>query len=94
MAAAVPLFERDVSATSTYPACAIELYPSMRFTLVCVSAAKLPNVMEASALIHTSGSHPRPIGWKGVMKIRRKMANAAAFGPVERNAVTGDGAPW
>ena len=26
--------------------------------------------------------------------MRRKMANAAAFGPAERNAVTGVGAPW
>ena len=28
------------------------------------------------------------------MKMRRKTANAAAFGPADRNAVTGAGAPW
>ena len=63
----------------------------MRLTLVCVSAAKLPMVMEASAEIQTSGSQRAPIGSNAVMKMRRKTANAAAFGPAERNAVTGDG---
>ena len=56
-----------------------------------LSAAKLPIVIESSAEIQTSGSQPRPIGSNAVMKIRRKTANAAAFGPAERNAVTGVG---
>ena len=34
------------------------------------------------------------MGSKAVMKMRRKTAKAAALGPVDRNAVTGVGAPW
>src|SRR5215831_20599164 len=66
----------------------------MRLTFDCSSAAKLPMVIESSADIHTSGSQPRPIGSKAVRKMRRKTAKAAAFGPAERNAATGVGAPW
>src|ERR1035441_7074882 len=72
----------------------MELYASMRFTLVCMSAAKFPTVMESSAAIQTSGCQAAPIGPNAVRKIRRKTANAAALGPAERNAATGVGAPW
>ena len=34
------------------------------------------------------------MGSKAVMKMRSRMAKAAALGPVERKAVTGVGAPW
>src|SRR6516165_7727817 len=94
MAAAVPTSERAVKATSTYPACAIELYASRRLTFDCSSAAKFPMVIDNSAETQTRGSHPAPIGSKAVMKIRRNTAKAAALGPAERNAVTGVGAPW
>ena len=77
----------------TYPACAMELYASMRLMLVWRRAAKLPMVMESSAESHTSGSHAPPIGSKAVMKMRRNTAKAAALGPAERNALTGVGAP-
>src|SRR5215831_18630089 len=66
----------------------------MRLTFVCQSAAKLPTHMEASATAHTRGSQRLAIGSNAVMKIRRKTANAAAFGPAERKAETGVGAPW
>src|ERR1035441_6383840 len=66
----------------------------MRLMLVCRSAAKLPMHMDASAQVHTGGSQRLPMGSKAVVKMRRKMANAAAFGPAERNAETGVGAPW
>src|SRR5436305_7800999 len=66
----------------------------MRFIFVCNSAAKFPIVIESSAENQTSGSQPGPIGSNAVMKMRRKTANAAAFGPAERNAETGVGAPW
>ena len=36
---------------------------------------------------------PPSTGPKAVMKMRRKMAKAAALGPVAMNAVTGAGAP-
>ena len=66
----------------------------MRLMFDCVSAAKLPMVIESSAEIQTSGSQPAPIGWNAVMKMRRKMAKAAALGPADMNAETGAGAPW
>src|SRR5262249_48818162 len=66
----------------------------MRLMFDCVSAAKLPIVIESSAESHTIGSQPRPIDSNEVMKMRRNTANAAAFGPAERNAETGAGAPW
>src|SRR5262245_47005072 len=66
----------------------------MRLMFDCRSAAKFPTVIESNADSHTIGSHPRPIGSNAVRKIRRNTANAAAFGPAERNAVTGVGAPW
>src|ERR1035441_8661830 len=93
MAAAVPTCERAARATSTYPACAIELYPNRRLMFDCVSAAKLPMVIDSSADPHTSGYQSRAIGSKAVMKMRRNMAKAAALGPVVRNAETGVGAP-
>jgi len=43
------LTPRGVPATipmSMYPACAMEEYASIRFTFVCVSAARLPIVIE------------------------------------------------
>ena len=58
----------------------------MRLMFDCVSAAKLPIVIESSAEIHTSGSQPLPIGSNAVMKMRRKTAKAAAFGPADMNA--------
>src|ERR1039457_5787443 len=72
----------------------MELYASMRFTLVWISAAKFPTVMESSAAIQTSGCQAAPMGPNAVRKIRRKTENAAALGPAERNAATGVGAPW
>ena len=66
----------------------------MRLMLVCSSAAKLPTVIESSAETQTSGSQAEPIGSNAVRKMRRKTAKAAAFGPAERNAATGVGAPW
>src|SRR5437763_1118778 len=94
MAAAVPCCDRAVSATRTYPACAIELYASMRLMFDCVSAAKLPMVIENSAESQTSGSQPAATGWNAIVKIRRNTANAAALGPAERNPEIGAGAPW
>src|ERR1035441_2539808 len=66
----------------------------MRLMLVCSSAAKLPMHIEASAQVHTKGSQRLPMGSKAVTKMRRKMAKAAAFGPAERKAEIGVGAPW
>src|SRR4051794_22466757 len=66
----------------------------MRLIFVCHSAAKLPTHMEASATAQTIGAQRAAIGSNAVTKMRRKIAKAAAFGPAERNAETGVGAPW
>src|SRR5580658_10450118 len=57
-------------------------------------AAKFPTVMVASATPHTSGAQLDAMDPKAVMNTRSSTANAAAFGPTERNAATGAGAPW
>src|SRR2546422_11749094 len=66
----------------------------MRLTFDCASAAKFPIVIESRAEVHTSGSQVSPIGSNAGRKTRKKAAKAAAFGPADRNAVTGVGAPW
>src|SRR5262245_35516925 len=87
---------RGVPATtpiSTYPACAIDEYASIRFRLDCVSAAKLPAVIvtidsasNRKRQSTLSPGHPS-------RKIRSSIANDAALDPTDKNAVTGVGAP-
>src|SRR5215469_13680863 len=60
----------------------------------CISAAKLPTNMVASAEDHTKGSQRFVIGPRAVVKTRTNAANAAALGPTDMNSVTGAGAPW
>src|SRR5260370_32887623 len=72
----------------------MELYASMRLILDCMMAPKLPTSRVARAQAQTNGSHWVEIAPKAVMKIRSRMANAAALGPTDRNAATGAGAPW
>ncbi len=50
--------------------------------------------MVARAQTQTNGSQRSEIGPKAVTKVRIRIAKAAAFGPTERNAETGAGAPW
>src|ERR1700722_12843868 len=57
-------------------------------------AAKFPTVMVARATPHTNGIQVDEMDPNPVMNTRRRTANAAALGPVERNAATGAGAPW
>src|SRR5580658_5056544 len=61
--------------------------------LDCKIAAKFPTVMVASATPHTRGIQVDAIGSNAPRNTRRRTANAAALGPVERNADTGAGAP-
>src|SRR5207253_1798709 len=60
----------------------------------CISAAKLPTNMVASADDQTNGSQRFVIGPRAVVKTRTNTANAAALGPADMNNVTGAGAPW
>src|SRR5260370_95850 len=58
------------------------------------SAAKLPTTIVARATIQKTGSQCALTEPKAVMNTRIMIANAAAFGPVARNAATGAEAPW
>src|SRR5256885_8864108 len=92
----VAVMPRDVPATmpmSTYPACAIDEYASIRLTLVCVTAAKLPTVIVAIDSTQKSRRQSSLADGSPSTKIRISIANDAAFEPTERNAVTGVGAP-
>src|ERR1700757_3486111 len=80
------------NATKMYPACAIELYASNRFMLVCTSAPRLPaNIVSAASTQNAQNQYCVAAGT--VAKMRSNSANAAAFGPAEKSAVTGVGAP-
>ena len=65
-------------------------YASMRFTLFCISAPKLPSVMESAAQIQISGSQSDDVVANST---RSNTANAAALGPVDISATIGAGAP-
>src|SRR6185437_5400178 len=90
MAADLPISLLAAKATSKYPACAMDEYASMRFTLFCISAPKLPKVMESAAQIQMSGNQPEEVV---ANRTRSKTAKAAALGPVDISATIGAGAP-
>src|ERR1700739_1544469 len=65
----------------------------MRFTFCWRSAARLPMVMERTAMTHNAGDHmDRRVG-NISYTMRSRNANAAALGAVDISATTGDGAP-
>src|SRR5439155_19674298 len=86
-----------------YPAWAMELYASIRFRLFCTMAVRFPSVMLLAAMIpmiagqgrSVIGAYPPPGIWRSKAAKKKRMATAkpAAFGPTERNAVKGVGAP-
>src|SRR2546429_9693815 len=79
-------------ATKIYPACAMELYASSRLTLVCTSAPRFPaNIVSAAST--QNAQNQKCVAAGTVAKIRSNNANAAAFGPAENSAVTGEAAP-
>src|SRR5215510_11786155 len=87
---------RGVPATtpiSTYPACAIDEYASIRFRLDCVSAAKLPAVIVTIDSVSNRKRQSTLSPGNPSRKIRSSIANDAALEPTDRNAVTGVGAP-
>src|ERR1041384_653763 len=90
MGGPLPISLLAAKATSRYPACAMDEYASMRFTLFCISAPKLPSVMESAAQIQISGSQSDDVVANST---RSNTANAAALGPVDINATIGAGAP-
>src|SRR5205823_4848739 len=77
------------NATKIYPACAIELYASSRFMFVCTSAPRLPANMVSTASTQKA-QNQYCVAAGTVAKIRNSSANAAAFGPAEKNAVANE----
>src|SRR5688500_15236 len=78
-------------------------YASSRFMFVCVRAATLPMVMVSTETrISTAGQSKVPVSTHGPApsvdmpwkKNRSMIANPAALGATDRNAVTAVGAPW
>ena len=63
-------------------------------TLEAGSADEAIAHLESNADIHTRGAQPAPMDGNAVMKIRSRIANAAALGPADMNAETGTGDPW
>src|SRR5262249_28502843 len=83
-----------------YPACATLEYASIRFTLSCPSADRFPIVIVAIARHPASTGHgvstapaSPPVAPNASANNPTKIATPAAFGPTDRNAVTGVGAP-
>ena len=68
-------------------------YASMRFMLVCTSAAKLPTTMLTTATTPMAICQVWTRSINGAAKMRRNATKAAALVAVAMNAVIGVGAP-
>src|SRR5260370_42396616 len=70
----------------------MELYARSRLTFVCTSAPRFPaNIVSAASA--QKAQNQKCVAGGTVAKMRSNKANAAAFGPAEKSAVTGVGAP-
>jgi hypothetical protein len=80
-------------AISMNPACEIDEYASIRFTLRCTSAARFPIASEAHAM--TATATVQRCAWSGnaVRSTRSITTSATVFVAAAMNAVTGVGAP-
>src|SRR5664280_2083315 len=71
------------------PACATEEYASIRFMSVWVIPMTEPMIMDAAAMIATTGCHVQAIGCSAEKQTRSIAANAATLVQEAMNAVTG-----
>ena len=62
-------------------------------TLVCTTPTTVPRIMVTAAITDSTGIHCAWSGSSGDRKTRTNAAKAAAFTPVDMNAVTIVGAP-
>src|SRR5664279_3094715 len=76
------------------PACATEEYASLRFMSVWVIPMTEPMIMDAAAMMATTGCQVQLIGCSAEKQTRSIAANAATLVQEAMNAVTGVGAPW
>src|SRR5437762_8698105 len=75
------------------PACEMDEYASMRFTVRCTSAAKLPITSEQTAITASATVQRCAFAGKAVVRIRRATTSATGLVAADMNAVTGVGAP-
>src|SRR5919106_6734625 len=68
-------------------------YASIRFTFVCTTPTTVPTIIVTAAMAESTGIHCACSGSSGERNTRTNAANAAAFTPVDMNAVTIVGAP-
>src|SRR6185369_9577045 len=73
--------------------CAMLEYASIRLTFVCTTPTTVPKIIVTAAIAESTGIQCACSGSSGDRKTRAKAANAAAFTPVDMNAVTIVGAP-
>ena len=66
----------------------------MRLTLTWVSATTLPTVIVSTVRTRNTASQSARSGSSASAKMRIRRAKAPSFGPTDRNAVIGVGAPW
>src|SRR5437764_8554333 len=68
-------------------------YASIRLTLVCATPTTVPTIIVAAATGQSTAPQLARSGSNADRKTRTNAANAAAFTPVDMNAVTAGGAP-
>src|SRR5262249_57306871 len=68
-------------------------YASMRLMLFCRTPTTVPTTIVAAEITASTGTQCACIGWSVERNTRTNAANAAAFTPVDMNAVTIVGAP-
>src|SRR5947208_15811054 len=70
----------------------MELYARSRVTFLCTNAPRLPANIVSAASAHKT-QNQKCVAAGTVAKMRSSKAKAAAFGPAEKRAVAGVGAP-
>src|SRR5215831_10951889 len=68
-------------------------YASMRLMLFCSTPTTVPTIIVDAEITASTGTHCACSGWSVERNTRTNAANAAAFTPVDMNAVTIVGAP-
>src|SRR6266567_3490283 len=68
-------------------------YASIRLTLFCSTPSTVPAIIVSAAMTESTGTHCACSGSSAERNTRTNAPNAAAFTPVDMNAVTIVGAP-
>src|SRR5918997_6909477 len=85
---------RAANAARMYPECATELYASIRRTLRCLKAKRLPTNIVTMARTAITAVHVGAAVGIPSRRMRKRIAKIAALGATERKAAALVGAPW